>query len=93
MVKTAGEAVRRLAEVAREAVDLVAHAEGEPLTAARLLMAAAEVRRLAFGISDGAVAVLRAAGWTWAEVGDVLGVSRQAVQQRWGDQDSSSSGP
>ena len=31
-----------------------------------------------------AVAGLRAAGWSWAEIGARLGMSRQAAQQRWG---------
>jgi hypothetical protein len=34
-------------------------------------------------ISD-AVLGLRAHGYSWAEIGDRLGVSRQAAQQRWG---------
>ena len=31
-----------------------------------------------------AVEGLRSAGYSWAEIGDRLGVSRQAAQQRWG---------
>ena len=31
-----------------------------------------------------AVAGLRAAGWSWADIGARLGMSRQAAQQRWG---------
>lgn len=31
-----------------------------------------------------AVAGLRAAGHSWAEIGARLGISRQAAQQRWG---------
>lgn len=31
-----------------------------------------------------AVAGLRAGGWSWAEIGARLGMSRQAAQQRWG---------
>jgi hypothetical protein len=31
-----------------------------------------------------AVAGLRARGYSWAEIGDRLGVTKQAAQQRWG---------
>jgi DNA-directed RNA polymerase specialized sigma24 family protein len=31
-----------------------------------------------------AVIGLRAHGYSWAEIGDRLGISRQAAQQRWG---------
>jgi hypothetical protein len=31
-----------------------------------------------------AVKGLRAFGYSWAEIGDRLGISRQAAQQRWG---------
>lgn len=31
-----------------------------------------------------AVSGLRTAGFSWAEIGDRLGISRQAAQQRWG---------
>ncbi|WDZ86372.1 hypothetical protein [Micromonospora cathayae] len=32
-----------------------------------------------------AVVGLRAFGYSWAEIGARLGISRQAAQQRWGD--------
>ncbi|WP_432049537.1 hypothetical protein [Verrucosispora sp. NA02020] len=32
-----------------------------------------------------AVVGLRAFGYSWAEIGQRLGISRQAAQQRWGD--------
>ncbi|TDC82507.1 hypothetical protein E1193_11715 [Micromonospora sp. KC606] len=32
-----------------------------------------------------AVIGLRAFGYSWAEIGSRLGISRQAAQQRWGD--------
>jgi hypothetical protein len=38
----------------------------------------------AVGAAD-AVWVLRARGWTWAEIGEVLGISRQAAHRRWAD--------
>jgi hypothetical protein len=31
-----------------------------------------------------AVNGLRAAGYSWSEIGDRLGITRQAAQQRWG---------
>ena len=31
-----------------------------------------------------AVKELRACGYSWAEIGSRLGITRQAVQQRWG---------
>jgi len=34
--------------------------------------------------TDDAVTGLRAAGYSWAEIADRLGVTRQAAQQRWG---------
>ena len=33
-----------------------------------------------------AITGLRAAGFSWADIGDRLGISRQAAQQRWGGQ-------
>jgi hypothetical protein len=33
-----------------------------------------------------AVTGLRAAGFSWADIGSRLGTTRQAAQQRWGDQ-------
>ncbi len=36
----------------------------------------------------GAVGGLRRFGYSWAEIGTRLGVSRQAAQQRWGGGDS-----
>jgi hypothetical protein len=38
-------------------------------------------------INDGiaqAVSGLRDAGYSWAEIGSRLGITRQAAQQRWG---------
>jgi hypothetical protein len=33
----------------------------------------------------GAVAGLRAQGWSWAAVGRAAGITRQGAEQRWGD--------
>ena len=35
------------------------------------------------GITE-AIKGLRACGYSWAEIGSRLGISRQAAQQRWG---------
>lgn len=34
-----------------------------------------------------AVAGLRTAGYSWAEIADRLGITRQAAHQRWGNRD------
>ena len=49
--------------------------------------ALADLLRLGRDIEDAtdiAVAGLRAHGYSWAEIGTRIGVSRQAAQQRWG---------
>jgi hypothetical protein len=40
-----------------------------------------------------AVKGLRACGYSWAEIGSQLGITRQAVQQRWGRHHNPRSGP
>jgi hypothetical protein len=35
-----------------------------------------------------AISGLREAGFSWADIGDRLGISRQAAQQRWGGHQS-----
>lgn len=96
MERTGGPAVRRLWVLARQAATLVASGECEATTAAALLALVDEVRDLADKIGDGAVRVLREAGWSWAQIGRVTGVTRQAAQQRWGvpdgDDDTTGSG-
>ena len=46
------------------------------------LRAVAVLRRLAEHLEAAHVATARQAGWTWAEIGDALGVSRQAVHKK-----------
>ena len=49
--------------------------------------ALADLIRLGRAVEDAtdlAVAGLRAHGYSWAEIGTRLGVTRQAAQQRWG---------
>lgn len=46
------------------------------------LRAVAVLRRLAERLEATHVVTARQAGWTWAEIGDALGVSRQAVHKK-----------
>jgi hypothetical protein len=46
------------------------------------LRAVAVLRRLAEHLEAAHVVRARQAGWTWAEIGDALGVSRQAVHKK-----------
>jgi len=46
------------------------------------LRAVAVLRRLAEHLEAAHVVTARQAGWTWAEIGDALGVSRQAVHKK-----------
>jgi hypothetical protein len=67
-------------------MDKIAHhvtmaGAGEP---ERRLMHLAEVAALAEQAIVQVVEDMRAAGDSWARVGDALGVSRQAAQQRYG---------
>ena len=54
---------------------------GEPQEALRAVSA---LRRLADQIERRAVLSARDAGWSWAQIGDALGVSRQAIHKRYG---------
>ena len=48
------------------------------------LQAVAVLRRIADRLEASHVMAARAEGWTWQEIGDALGVSRQAVHKRYG---------
>ena len=48
------------------------------------LRAAQELRALLRRFERPLAAACRAEGYTWAEIGDALGVSAQAAQQRYG---------
>lgn len=48
------------------------------------LRAVVVLRRLADRVEATNVAAARAAGWTWEQIGDALGVSRQAVHKKYG---------
>lgn len=47
------------------------------------LRAVMVLRRLAEALESQHVVGARRAGWTWEEVGDALGVSRQAVHKKY----------
>ena len=48
------------------------------------LRAVSALRQLADQIERRAVASAREAGWSWSQVGDALGVSRQAIHKKFG---------
>jgi hypothetical protein len=48
------------------------------------LRAVVVLRRLADTLEQAHVKRARAQGWTWQQIGDALGVSRQAVHKRHG---------
>ena len=43
-----------------------------------------EMRKLADRLEREHVATARAAGWSWEQIGDALGVSKQAVHKKHG---------
>jgi hypothetical protein len=51
---------------------------------ARGLQAVVVLRRLADRLEETHVRVARAHGWTWQQIGDALGISRQAVHKKHG---------
>lgn len=48
------------------------------------LQAVVVLRRVTDRLEETHVAAARAEGWTWQEIGDALGVSRQAVHKKYG---------
>ncbi|MDQ1629836.1 MAG: hypothetical protein QOI54_3580 [Actinomycetota bacterium] len=48
------------------------------------LRAVAALRRLADQVEARQVAAARRAGWSWEQIGDALGVSRQAAHKKHG---------
>jgi hypothetical protein len=48
------------------------------------LWAVGALRRLAEQVEAAAVARARQQGWSWEQIGDALGVSRQSVHARYG---------
>jgi DNA-directed RNA polymerase specialized sigma24 family protein len=48
------------------------------------LQAVVVLRRLTDRLEETHVLAARAHGWTWQQIGDALGVSRQAVHKKYG---------
>ncbi len=42
------------------------------------------LRRLAEQVEAGQVAAARRQGWTWQQIGDALGITRQSVHTKYG---------
>jgi hypothetical protein len=55
---------------------------GQPAVVADRLAAVAALRRLADQLEDAAVEQAMRAGWSWPEVAEALGVTRQAVHKK-----------
>jgi transcriptional regulator of acetoin/glycerol metabolism len=51
---------------------------------ARGLQAVVVLRRLTDRLEESHVRAARAHGWTWQQIGDALGISRQAVHKKYG---------
>lgn len=58
----------------------VVHASDDPATGLRAVGA---LRRLAEGLEASYVRLARSRGWSWEDIGDALGVSRQAVHAKY----------
>jgi hypothetical protein len=54
---------------------------GDPAVALRAVGA---LHRLAEQVEAASVAVARQQGWTWEQIGDALGMSRQSVHTKYG---------
>jgi hypothetical protein len=57
------------------------HRPDDPAQGLRAVLA---LRRLAERLEAERVAVARRQGWTWQEIGDALGVTRQSVHAKYG---------
>jgi DNA-directed RNA polymerase specialized sigma24 family protein len=68
-------------EVEQVAKLVLATGDEDPRAA---LSAATELRRAARRLEAGVVRRARIAGWSWAEIAAVLGVSKQAVHRKYG---------
>jgi hypothetical protein len=54
---------------------------GDPAVRLRAVVA---LRRLAEQVEEEAVPAARVAGWSWDQIGDALGISRQAAHKKHG---------
>lgn len=52
------------------------------------LRAAGALRRLAEHVEAAHVAEARRSGWSWEQIGDALGITRQSVHAKYGKQDT-----
>ena len=59
----------------------VAEATEDPETGLRAALA---LRRLAERVEANQVAAARRAGWSWQQIGDALGVTRQSIHTKYG---------
>jgi hypothetical protein len=59
----------------------------DPMAHLELVALAASARADTSVVLSAAVRSARFAGCTWAQIGDVLGITRQAAQQRYGEDD------
>ncbi len=57
-------------------------ATSTPPSPADALAAVAALRRLADRVEDDAVARALAEGWTWSQIAEAIGVTRQAVHKK-----------
>lgn len=56
-------------------------ASDDPATGLRAVLA---LRRLAERVEANQVAAARRAGWSWQQIGDALGVTRQSIHTKYG---------
>jgi Homeodomain-like domain len=69
-------------ETDQGSVDLSAvRATGDPAVGLRAVLA---LRRLAERVEAQQVALAREQGWSWQQIGDALGVTRQSIHTKYG---------
>lgn len=77
-----------------EAIGRAILAGADPDDALTLVRRAAEADRVAGALLHRSVAAARSGGHSWQAIGEVLGLTRQAAQQRFGkDEEPASAGP
>ena len=82
VVRTLATLARRVERGEIPLEQLIAFPEAEPTRAG--LRAVSALRRLLEKLEESQVASARGQGWSWQEIADVLGVSRQAVHKKHG---------
>lgn len=63
---------------------LLSTVQAEGADPAEGLQAVVVLRRATERLEETHVGAARAQGWTWQQIGDALGVSRQAVHKKYG---------